>query len=203
VSWLLGRVRRGPEWGPASVRPKRRTRAAVLCAAAVSVCLAVLGGCSGGQEPEGRSSRDAPDFRLTTLEGREIRLSDYRGKVVLLSFWATWCKPCKEAMPHERAMQERFEPRGFTVLGLSLDRDRGELAGFLEKEPLNYPVVQVDDATREAFGGVPTIPLMILVDRKGRIRQKKVGFTPASAESLEKTIEYLLTEGEASIPYGS
>lgn len=181
----------------------RRARAAALCAAGAWALLAVLGGCSGGGEGGGRSSRDAPEFRLRTLEGQEVRLSDYRGQVVLLCFWATWCKPCKEAMPHEREMQEQFGPRGLTVLGLSLDRDRAELLSFLEKEPLNYPVLQVDEATREAYGGVPTIPLTILVDRKGRIRQKTVGFTPSFAESLERTIEYLLTEEDASIPYGS
>lgn len=183
--------------------PGRRAWAAALCAARAWALLAILGGCSGDGEAGSRSSRDAPEFRLQTMEGQEVRLSDYRGQVVLLSFWATWCKPCKEAMPHERAMQERFGPRGLTVLGLSLDRDRAELVSFLEKEPLNYPVLQVDEATREAYGGVPTIPLTILVDRMGRIRQKTVGFTPSLAESLERTIEYLLTEGDASIPYGS
>jgi thiol-disulfide isomerase/thioredoxin len=177
------------------------SRAASARAAALLVLLVLWGGCSNDAASDRPDRRAAPDFTLTTLDGKTVRLSDYRGEVVLLDFWATWCPPCRAGIPHNMKLQEKYGPKGFTVLGLSLDKNVDDMAQFLDREPANFPMMLLDDATRQAYGGIPTIPYAVLVDRTGRIRQKKLGFSQEIAESMEKYIVQLINEG-ASVPYG-
>ncbi len=159
-------------------------------------------GCSGESAPQRPDRRDAPDFALTTLDGGRVALSDYRGEVVLLDFWATWCPPCRTSIAHNVALQEKYGPKGFTVLGLSLDKNPEDVEQFLKRQTVNFPMMYLDESTRQAYGGVPTIPYSVLIDRAGRIRQKKMGFSRELAESMEKAIDRLLDEGAAA-PYGS
>ncbi|MDF1555080.1 MAG: TlpA disulfide reductase family protein [Deferrisomatales bacterium] len=154
-------------------------------------------GCSGGEPPShGRTA--APGFRLQTLDGREVRLADYRGKVVLLHFWATWCPPCLEAMPYEMELQKKYGPDGFAVLGLNMDRKVDAARAYLAKHPVNYPMLVLDDATRQAFGGVPTIPYTVLVDRDGFIRKQELGYGEDGRVALERKIGILLGVESAS-----
>jgi len=138
---------------------------------------------------------------LSGVDGKAVTLADYRGQVVLLDFWATWCPPCRAGIPHHVKLQEKFGSRGLRVIGLSLDKNPDDVAEFLARETVNFPMAYLDEPTRQAFGGVPTIPYAVLIDRSGRIRQKKVGFSQEIAESMEKSIAQLLNEG-MSIPYG-
>lgn len=154
-----------------------------------------LWGCSDSPQASHAGRALAPDFQLEGLDGGEVRLSDYRGKVVMLHFWATWCPPCTAAIPHEKELQERYGEDGFVVIGLSMDRDPEDVREFLEKSPVNYPVALVDKPTRAAYGGVPTVPLTILVDRDGIIRKQQIGFTVEDVASLERRITRLLEEG--------
>ncbi|MDW7710431.1 MAG: TlpA disulfide reductase family protein [Deferrisomatales bacterium] len=170
--------------------------------ALVFLLFLLLHGCSGESSPQRADPREAPDFVLTTLEGDQVTLSAYRGNVVLLDFWATWCPPCRTSIAHNVELQEKYGPRGFTVLGLSLDKNPEDVEQFLRRQDVNFPMMFLDEPTRQAYGGVPTIPYSVLIDRTGRIRQKKLGFTREVAESVERTIERLLTEG-TPLPYGS
>lgn len=151
-------------------------------------------GCSSGVEDGTASRRAAPEFRLQGLDGAEVRLSDFRGKVVLLHFWATWCPPCTAAIPHERELQEKFGEDGLVVVGLSMDRKPEDVREFLEETPVNYPVAIVDPPTRQAYGGVPTVPLTILVGRDGRIRKQAIGYAPEDAPEWERRVRRLLEE---------
>jgi peroxiredoxin len=167
----------------------------------LTLVLAAGLGCSDQSASKKPDPRDAPDFTLAGTDGKTVTLSDYRGQVVLLHFWATWCPPCRAAIPHEMELQKKYGPKGFTVLGLSLDRNPEDLTRFLDRQELNYPVLLVDDATRAAYGGVPTVPLTILVDRTGRIRKKALGYTPEMLDSMEKLLKNLLAE-TPTVPYG-
>ncbi|GAB4272388.1 MAG: hypothetical protein Kow0092_27430 [Deferrisomatales bacterium] len=153
-------------------------------------------GCTGGARTARTPSRQAPDFTLASVDGREVSLSDFAGKVVLIHFWATWCPPCRAAIPHEMELQETYGDEGFVVLGLSLDKDPEELREFLDRRPVNYPMLLVDEATRQAYGGVPTVPLTVVIDRQGRIRKKLLGFSFETAETIERTVRNLLREQE-------
>jgi len=152
------------------------------------------GGCSSGVEDGTAARRAAPEFRLQGLDGAEVRLSDFRGKVVLLHFWATWCPPCTAAIPHERELQEKFGGDGLVVVGLSMDRKSEDVREFLQETPVNYPVAIVDAPTRQAYGGIPTVPLTILVGRDGRIRKQAIGYSPEDAPEWERRVRRLLDE---------
>ncbi len=164
----------------------------VLCVAAAWASVGLLlAACSS---PAGPAARAAPEFRLQTVEGREARLSDYRGKVVLLHFWATWCRPCVDAIPQENELAERFGERGFVVLGMNLDRSEEEVERFLEENDVRYPVLRVDRVTREAYE-VASLPTTVLLDREGRVRRREVGSRPGDLGGLAARIERLLEGG--------
>ena len=156
-------------------------------------CLALLCACSDDGN-RGDSKPLAPGFALETPSGEIVRLSDYRGQVVMLHFWATWCAPCRAAISHEVKFQERYGKRGFTVLGLNMDKDRQDVVKFLERHDLNYPTLFVDEETRAAYGGVSNIPLTVVIDRSGRIQRRNIGYTLQLISSLERTIEALLAK---------
>ena len=152
---------------------------------------ALLAGCSSPSAP---AAPAAPEFRLQTMEGREARLSDYRGKVVLLHFWATWCRPCVDAIPHENELAERYGEKGFVVLGMNLDRSEEEVERFLEDNEVRYPVLRVDRLTREAYE-VASLPTTVLLDREGRVRRREVGARSGDRDGLTARIERLLEGG--------
>ena len=114
-----------------------------------------------------------PDFTATTIEDQHIQLADYRGKVVLLDFWATWCGPCIAELPNVKRVYEKYRDKGFRIISISLDREKQTLRQFVEQREIRWP--QIYDADREADKqiarryGVNAIPQMILVGRDGKI----------------------------------
>ena len=130
-------------------------------------------------------SKLAPDFSLTDLEGRKLNLADYKGKVVLLDFWATWCGPCRTEIPHFVEMQNKYGPEGFQVIGISMDDDAKPVREFYQQYKLNYPVVAGDDKLAERFGGVLGLPVNFILDREGRIHARHLGATDVSVFDRE------------------
>jgi copper(I)-binding protein len=125
----------------------------------------------------GQPGEVAPDIRFTTLDGESRQLSDYRGQVVLVNFWATWCPPCRVEMPGFQKAHEELGPEGFTLLGLSVDVGGHDgVRQFLAERGITYPVAVVGEAQKQAFGGTPLLPTSILIDREGRIRHRVEGF---------------------------
>ncbi|MES2465065.1 MAG: redoxin domain-containing protein [Armatimonadota bacterium] len=156
----------------------------IMCLmAAILAALFVL----GKMAPE--SAADAQDTRMRTAlaeikvpaiegqtaDGTPFRLSDHKGKVVLLNFWATWCGPCRMEIPDLIALQEKYGPRGFVVVGLADEKDPDPTSAlalikkFATDQKLNYPVLLLPDGVRNEFGGVAGLPTSFLIDRNGKV----------------------------------
>lgn len=154
------------------------------------VALALLGlylaGRRTARKPKPTASGNvAPDFTITDIDGKKLALSDYRGKVVLLDFWATWCTPCRAEIPHFVEMQQKYGPQGFQVVGISMDDDAKPVREFAKEYKMNYPVAVGDDKLAESFGGVLGLPVNFIIGCDGRIVKKFVGATQDSAFDKE------------------
>lgn len=130
----------------------------------------------------------APDFPLRDAVGGDLRLSDFRGKVVLLNFWATWCAPCKAEIPLFEELQRRHEGRGFAVIGISMDEGGwGVVRPFVESNGMDYTIGIGDAALARAYGGVESIPETLLIDREGRVAARHVGIVSGGEYESEIT----------------
>ena len=134
----------------------------------------------------------APDFTLPQITGPPLKLSDYRGKIVLLDFWATWCEPCRAEIPHFVELQNEYGSQGLQIIGVSMDDSPDPVPAFYKQFKMNYPVVMGNAQIGEQYGGVLGLPIAFLIDRQGQIRKKHIGATDASI--FEKEITNLLTE---------
>jgi thiol-disulfide isomerase/thioredoxin len=118
----------------------------------------------------------APDFTLSSLEGQPMRLSDLRGKAVLLNFWATWCSPCKIEMPWFVELQKEYGPQGLQIVGVAMDdSSREDIAKFAKDMGVNYPVLLGKESVGDEYGGVPALPESFFIGRDGKIVDRIVG----------------------------
>jgi peroxiredoxin len=133
----------------------------------------------------------APSWTLSDVDGREVKSTDFKGKVVVVDFWATWCPPCRKELPEYVALQKKYADRGLVILGFSLDElPAAQVKAFAEKMKVNYPILMANAETAEAFGGVQGLPTAFVIDREGQIRHVKVGLS--DPEAYEKLIASLL-----------
>jgi thiol-disulfide isomerase/thioredoxin len=139
------------------------------------------------------SRKAAPNFTLTDANSAPIRLSDYRGKVVLLDFWATWCTGCKVEIPWYIEFEKKYQGRGLVSIGVAMDDEGWKIVKpYLEQHPINYPVV-IGGADVAKLYGLTSLPVTLLIDRGGRIADSHVGMVVKDA--WEKAIQTLLQEG--------
>jgi cytochrome c biogenesis protein CcmG/thiol:disulfide interchange protein DsbE len=135
----------------------------------------------------------APDFTLSDASGHPVSLAALHGKVVLLNFWATWCAPCNQEIPWFVDFQGRYESRGFTVLGVSMDEEGWRaVKPYIAREGVNYPVAIGDNQVAQLFGGLGSIPLTIVIDRSGRVAAVHAGLCRRS--EYESDINAVLEE---------
>ena len=124
----------------------------------------------------------APDFELVSLDGRKVRLSDYRGKAVVLNFWATWCAPCKVEMPWFVDLENQYGKDGLEVLGVAMDEsDPSKISQFASEMGVNYPVLLGTDKVSEEYGNVEYLPTTFYINRQGKIVGKVAGLLDKTA----------------------
>lgn len=121
----------------------------------------------------------APDFALKSFDGKIVKLSDYKGKVVIIDFWATWCPPCRKGIPDLISIQNDYK-NDVVIIGISLDGEKTlkDVPGFVKSYGINYPIVYGDDKVVAAYGGIEGIPTAFVVDKKGNVVDKHVGLVP-------------------------
>lgn len=142
------------------------------------------------------------DFTAKDLDDRDVSLSEFKGKVVLLNFWATWCGPCRIEIPWLMEFQQKYSARGFTVLGVAMDEEgKSAVTPFVQKERfkvggavelMNYPIVLGNDAAADKFGGLVGFPTSVLISRDGRVVKRVDGLV--SYDEIDKAIQSALSE---------
>ncbi|MFY9688416.1 MAG: TlpA disulfide reductase family protein [Candidatus Acidiferrales bacterium] len=137
--------------------------------------------------------RTAKDFQFT-LNGKPMKLSDLRGQVVLVDFWASWCPPCVEEAPSLNALQERIAPLGGTVLGVSIDEDESEYETFLKTYQVSFPTFRDPSKKIETEYGTSMIPETYVIDRNGKIDRKIVGAQDWTSPTMMAYLDSLLNE---------
>jgi len=159
----------------------------------------MLCACSSSRGPKAgaasvkpdKDRNEAPDFALKDADGRTVRLSDYRNKVVLLNFWATWCGPCKIEIPWFKELEQDYKDRGFAVLGVSMDEDGWDaVKPFVKDLGVNYRILLGTDIVAQMYGGVNALPTSFLIDQQGRIASVHLGLV--SKSDYENDIQALL-----------
>ena len=155
----------------------------------LSLLLFLFSAPLGGATHGARVGHAAPNFSRPGLDHRKITLSSYRGKVVLLNFWATWCEPCLAEMPTFVEWQKQYGSTNFQVIGISMDDAAPEVIATVSKLKLNYPVLMGDEYLGAAYGGVLGLPVTFLIDRDGKIRAR---YQAASPTQINSDIQSLL-----------
>ena len=149
-----------------------------------------------------KERKPAPDFSLKDADGKMVHLADYRGKVVILDFWATWCGPCRIEIPWFMDLQRRNRDRGLEVLGVAMDDEGWEVVKpFLAELGVNYRVMIGNDLTAQMYGGVDALPTTFLIDRSGKVATVHVGL--ASRKDIEDGVEQLLQSPAPVVPAGA
>ncbi|PCM45485.1 TlpA family protein disulfide reductase [Marinobacter sp. ANT_B65] len=136
----------------------------------------------------------APDFTLESRSGDNVRLEDHRGEVVMLNFWASWCGPCRQEMPLMDGIYSRYQDLGFTILAVNVDENRDEALRFLDKVPVNYPVLYDPESSVSELYEVPAMPTTVMIDRDGTARYIHYGYKPGYEDEYEAQIRELVRE---------
>ncbi len=160
-----------------------RFRRLRLYAAALAASL-LLAACSSPEKSHLKSEaarETAPNFSLKDADGRTVQLADYRGKVVLLNFWATWCDPCRIEIPWFIEFERQHKGQGFAVVGVSMDEDGWQaVKPFISQAGINYRILLGDDKIGDLYGGIDSLPTSFVIDREGRIAAVHVGLVSKS-----------------------
>jgi len=161
-----------------------------------------------GRLPTPRITRStvAPDFSLESLEGKTMRLSDFRGKAVLLNFWATWCGPCKIEMPWFVELQQKYGSQGLQVVGVAMDdASKEDIAKFAKDMGVNYPVLIGKEAVGDSYGGIPALPETFFIGRDGKVVDKILGLRGKAEieDAIKKALNTQPTATQARVPQPS
>lgn len=153
-------------------------------------CAIFIGGLAGFAS----ANESAPDFTLKSTQGENIRLSEHRGEVVLLNFWASWCGPCRQEMPLLDALQQRYNKLGFSVVGVNVDKDSALANKLLKDIPVTFPVLLDNTGAVSASYNVSSMPTTVIIDRDGNMRYLHKGYKPGYEQDYEQQIKELIRE---------
>ncbi len=168
------------------------------------LAVGIFSGC-GGNNPQknnpaknstAESTNLAPDFSWKDSSGKIVHLSDLRGKVVLLDFWATWCGPCKMTIPHVEALYEKYKDKDVVVIGIDLDTaaHRNDVINFIKTHNMHYLVISDAKGTVASEYGATSIPHFFIIDKKGEIAFTKIGYDPNMEKIISDKIDELLSQ---------
>jgi peroxiredoxin len=135
-----------------------------------------------------------PDFTLKSRQGDNLRLEEFRGQVVMLNFWASWCGPCRQEMPLMDTIYQQYKDLGFTVLAVNVDENREEAHRFLDKVPVSYPILYDPESQVSEQYNVQAMPTTVMIDRNGRGRFIHYGYKPGYEDDYEAQIRQLVRE---------
>lgn len=154
---------------------------------AALLVVAILAGCATPAKP----ASDVPQFSLSSLEGKTVAMKDLSNKVVIVDFWATWCGPCREEIPHLNELYSELKGKGLEIVGISMDTDGTDgVKDFAREFRIQYPIVMGDEKVAESFGGIIGLPTTFVIDRKGKVAKKYIGLPPA--EDMRKIVKELV-----------
>jgi peroxiredoxin len=136
----------------------------------------------------------APDFALKSTAGENVRLSELHGQVVLINFWASWCGPCRQELPHLDALYERYEPLGFTLLGINVEEDPTAAKRLLKDLPVSFPILLDSNNDVSKLYDVIAMPSTVIIDRDGRVRHVHHGYKPGYENLYQDQIRGLVRE---------
>jgi thiol-disulfide isomerase/thioredoxin len=136
----------------------------------------------------------APKFSLDSLAGKAVNLEQFKGQVVMINFWASWCGPCRQEMPLLEKMYAKYKPMGFTMLGVNVEPDPKLAVGFLEKTPVTFPILLDVKSEVSKLYQVAGMPSTAIVDRKGNLRWVHKGYKPGDENEYQNQIRALLRE---------
>ena len=138
--------------------------------------------------------QEAPNFKVVTTSGQPVSLRNYRGYVLVMDFFATWCPPCRASIPHLIAMNRKYGKQGLQILGQSLDEDgEGVVKSFIDERHINYPVALAPEQVATDYG-IASVPVMFVIDKKGKVAEVYRGFTDEIGRSMENLVKKLLAE---------
>ena len=156
--------------------------------------LLVIFSAIGKEAYAGQSNKQAPDFTLASMSGENIRLQEQLGNVVLINFWASWCGPCREELPHMEKLQQDYEDLGFTVLAVNVDEDSSKASVLLDDIPVSFPVLFDQDDSVSKLYKVRAMPTTVIVDRDGKQRLLHYGYKSGDEDKYRQIVKALLRE---------
>ena len=154
-----------------------------------AVCVAWAAGVAAATPSAG-----APDFTLPSLDGPNLRLQEQRGQVVMINFWATWCGPCREEMPHLSRLYDKYRPSGFTVFAVNIDEEPQKAARLAKQLGMRFPVLLDTDKKVSRLYDLSAMPSTVLIDRDGRVRYLHRGYRSGYEVTYDQQIRELLRE---------
>lgn len=157
---------------------------------ALTLIIGLAGGAFAQEGP-------APAFTLKDLDGKDVQLSSFKGKIVVLDFWATWCPPCREEIPGFVSIQETYGDKGVQVIGVTVDKEADKVKTFVTSQKIGYPILFANKETLEAYGGIQSIPTTFIIDQEQKIVEKHIGF--AEKSFFEEKIKALLKPTTAPV----
>jgi len=159
-------------------------------AALILVIVSLTTSAVNAKEVDGQ----APDFVLKSNDGQNIRLSELRGEVVLINFWATWCGPCRQEMPLLDDLHQRYKDMGFTVLGVNVEKKSDKAKAMLAENPVSFPVLFDSNSDVSKLYNVDAMPTTVMVDRDGNMRHLHRGFKPGFEDNYAAQVKGLFRE---------